>query len=355
MPRRSSRIRATTTKTAASSENKYLRTTTLVAGLREHDEDRVMLRPKHRVSATSAGTQKKAVAKMKNKKKASSKRSTSKRPSSSKSKQQKKSVAPRPTAANDEGETENENEKEDEHEHDDAFVYEFGGPFGAVSTTIALPLVCYGFAHFCDAESCPNMGKVSELIADPMGSASMAMSMLLALCTTQGFAVVFGWFAFQIVLERVSTVFVVVAVAAVAVAAVGSAAVLLSSVSFGSVVKFRVLIYNVQFFSHTFFSSIFFSSIILSPLSTVLTWTNSKRNCPQKSRWHAIGVQYQWSRCVLDYRCLDVPLANCLCMQQQSFTIFDQWGVGRRTWYLCSSTQRTLSTSLHVLVRSSFC
>ena len=85
---------------------------------------------------------------------------------------------------------------------DETFVYEFGGPVGAVSTSIALPLVCYGFTYLCDQNSCPNMDKVSALLADPLGAATAGLHAFPAYCTFQGFAVVLGWFLFQLILER---------------------------------------------------------------------------------------------------------------------------------------------------------
>ena len=84
------------------------------------------------------------------------------------------------------------------------FDYEFGGPIGAVATSIMLPLVCYGFVHFCDAKSCPNMDKVTLLFSDPMSQINQAIDVFPSLFTIQSFAVIFGWFFFQIVLERVS-------------------------------------------------------------------------------------------------------------------------------------------------------
>ena len=84
------------------------------------------------------------------------------------------------------------------------FDYEFGGPIGAVATSIMLPLVCYGFVHFCDAKSCPNMDKVTLLLSDPMSQINQAIDVFPSLFTIQSFAVIFGWFFFQIVLERVS-------------------------------------------------------------------------------------------------------------------------------------------------------
>ena len=86
------------------------------------------------------------------------------------------------------------------------FDYEFGGPIGAVATSIMLPLVCYGFVHFCDEtlEGCPNMDKVTLLLSDPMSQINQAIDVFPSLFTIQSFAVIFGWFFFQIVLERVS-------------------------------------------------------------------------------------------------------------------------------------------------------
>ena len=86
------------------------------------------------------------------------------------------------------------------------FDYEFGGPIGAVATSIMLPLVCYGFVHFCDEkdDGCPNMDKVTLLLSDPMSQINQAIDVFPSLFTIQSFAVIFGWFFFQIVLERVS-------------------------------------------------------------------------------------------------------------------------------------------------------
>jgi hypothetical protein len=125
------------------------------------------------------------------------KRNTKKTPVRSRS----KSTGRSPTKKNwqlqkvieEEEEEEQEVQKTAGHEKHDGFPYEFGGPIGAVSTSIALPLVCYGFVHFCDKDSCPNMDKVSGFLSNPVGSATTALRLLPDFCTTQGFAVVFGW------------------------------------------------------------------------------------------------------------------------------------------------------------------
>jgi delta14-sterol reductase/lamin-B receptor len=90
-----------------------------------------------------------------------------------------------------------------------AFVYEFGGPVGAVLTAVALPLVCYMFASFCNADDCTAVGLlagiqglVRDLAANP-GEKLAALGVALAgTCTSGGFTAVFGWFLFQVLLER---------------------------------------------------------------------------------------------------------------------------------------------------------
>ena len=90
-----------------------------------------------------------------------------------------------------------------------AFVYEFGGPVGAVLTAIALPLVCYMFASLCNADDCTAVGLLSglqgfvrDLLADPAGKLAMLGAAFTGTCTTGGFTTVFGWFFFQVLLER---------------------------------------------------------------------------------------------------------------------------------------------------------
>ena len=91
--------------------------------------------------------------------------------------------------------TKTPNRSSGKHKHDRpaSFVYEFGGPIGALSTSIALPLVCYAFVHLCDDTHCPNMNKITHLLSDPLASASTALQAFPTSCTLQGFAVVFGW------------------------------------------------------------------------------------------------------------------------------------------------------------------
>ena len=91
--------------------------------------------------------------------------------------------------------TKTPNRSSGKHKHDRpaSFVYEFGGPIGALSTSIALPLVCYAFVHLCDDTHCPNMNKITHLLSDPLALASTALQAFPTSCTLQGFAVVFGW------------------------------------------------------------------------------------------------------------------------------------------------------------------
>ena len=89
------------------------------------------------------------------------------------------------------------------------FAYEFGGPIGATFTAISLPLVCYMFAHFCNKDDCTANGLanglhglVTDLVSDPAAKVSALAAGLLSTCTIGGFAAVFGWFFFQVLLER---------------------------------------------------------------------------------------------------------------------------------------------------------
>ncbi|OQR98794.1 hypothetical protein ACHHYP_07835 [Achlya hypogyna] len=79
-----------------------------------------------------------------------------------------------------------------------AFAYEFGGPLGAVFIMTVLPLVVIFLFRACNADYCvDNRFDLAELYAQV--TAPMALSTLL---DTRSILVVFGWFGFQVALER---------------------------------------------------------------------------------------------------------------------------------------------------------
>ena len=59
---------------------------------------------------------------------------------------------------------------------DHGFEFEFGGPAGAVSTTIALPLVCYGLFHFCGEDTCPDFSRLQSFLSNPASSVTAMAS-----------------------------------------------------------------------------------------------------------------------------------------------------------------------------------
>eukprot|EP00946_MAST-07B_sp_MAST-7B-sp1_P003968 g3968.t1 len=105
--------------------------------------------------------------------------------------------------------TDGSSSKKSTHAASTDFVFEFGGPVGAVLTAIALPLVCYMFASFCNADDCTAFGLANglralllDLVVDPTAKAADLGEALAGTCTRGGFTVVFGWFIFQLLLER---------------------------------------------------------------------------------------------------------------------------------------------------------
>jgi delta14-sterol reductase len=90
-----------------------------------------------------------------------------------------------------------------------AFEYEFGGPIGALATTLSLPIVIMLMAHWSDAGRV-DLSFVSDLTSSPLPfwetvqqsailCPSCANTDLLLRCT----ACIVGWFLFQVSLERV--------------------------------------------------------------------------------------------------------------------------------------------------------
>ena len=89
------------------------------------------------------------------------------------------------------------------------FVYEFGGPAGALLTAISLPLVCYMFATMCNADGCTAVGvlgglhdMLNDLITDPAKKLVALGAAFAETWTVGGFTAIFGWFLFQVLLER---------------------------------------------------------------------------------------------------------------------------------------------------------
>jgi delta14-sterol reductase len=79
------------------------------------------------------------------------------------------------------------------------FEYEFGGPFGALATVLSLPLVVMGLTFLCSESYCLRGLELSTL---PNAIQQLPDS-VWDLLTGRAVALLAGWFAFQIFLERV--------------------------------------------------------------------------------------------------------------------------------------------------------
>eukprot|EP00299_Pterocystis_sp_00344_P013937 c6881_g1_i1.p1 GENE.c6881_g1_i1~~c6881_g1_i1.p1 ORF type:complete len:421 (+),score=109.03 c6881_g1_i1:54-1316(+) len=75
------------------------------------------------------------------------------------------------------------------------FEYEFGGPFGALSTMIALPIVIVALNQFCDKNYCLDKNNISEL--------QNRIPNWNDLFDANALGVVLAWLAFHVFLERV--------------------------------------------------------------------------------------------------------------------------------------------------------
>ena len=80
--------------------------------------------------------------------------------------------------------------------------YEFGGRIGAVGIIFGLPFVTYALQYLCGKDYCLDPSNVGDALSHlfPPASAAGGIADLFSL---QAFAIVFGWFLFQVVLERV--------------------------------------------------------------------------------------------------------------------------------------------------------
>ena len=78
--------------------------------------------------------------------------------------------------------------------------YEFGGPLGAIGIIFGLPLVTYALFFLCGADYClapSNAAEALDRLVGPLSPPALA-----DLVSARAFAVVFGWFLFQVLLER---------------------------------------------------------------------------------------------------------------------------------------------------------
>ena len=78
------------------------------------------------------------------------------------------------------------------------FVYEFGGPVGAVATMVALPCVILGLYLACDPSGCVPLDGLVAFVA----GAPAALDAHAPLLTAPALQATAGWLAFQAALER---------------------------------------------------------------------------------------------------------------------------------------------------------